>query len=64
MPDQMLLDAFDRAVDILCIDPESYEYKTEVVLEFNAYWVWQYYSSLKYCRLFRQYFKENMSLII
>lgn len=38
MPDQMLLDAFDRAVDILCIDPESYEYKTEVVREFNAYW--------------------------
>ena len=38
MPDQMLLDAFDRAVDILCIDPESYEYKTEVAREFNAYW--------------------------
>lgn len=38
MPDQMLIDAFDRAVDILCIDPESYEYKTEVAREFNAYW--------------------------
>lgn len=38
MPDQMLIDAFDRAVDILCIDPKSYEYKTEVAREFNAYW--------------------------
>ena len=38
MPYQMLLDAFDRAIDILCIDPESDEYKTEVAREFNAYW--------------------------
>ena len=38
MPYQMLIDAFDRAIDILCIAPESNEYKTEVAREFNAYW--------------------------
>lgn len=38
MPYQMLIDAFDRAIDILCIDPESDEYKTEIAREFNAYW--------------------------
>lgn len=38
MPYQMLIDAFDRAVDILCINQESYKYKREVVQEFNAYW--------------------------
>lgn len=38
MPYQMLIDAFDRAIDILCIASESNEYKTEVAREFNAYW--------------------------
>ena len=38
MPYQMLIDAFDRAIDILCIDPEGDEYKTEIAREFNAYW--------------------------
>lgn len=39
LPDQIMLDAFDRAVEILEITPESTEYKHEVAREFNAYWV-------------------------
>ena len=39
LPDQIILDAFDRAVEILEIKPGSAEYKREVAREFNAYWV-------------------------
>ena len=38
LPDQMLLNAFDRAVTILNIDPLGDEYRIEVAREFNAYW--------------------------
>lgn len=39
LPERMLIDAFDRATDILSIPLNSVEYKTEVAREFNAYWV-------------------------
>lgn len=39
LPDQIMLDAFDRAVKILEIKPGSPEYKHEVAREFNAYWI-------------------------
>lgn len=38
MPEIVLLDAFDRAIEILAIQPNSEEYYQEVVREFNAYW--------------------------
>ena len=38
LPDQIILDAFDRAIEILEITPGSTEYKREVAREFNAYW--------------------------
>ena len=37
-PAQMLLDAYDRAIEILSIDSSSKEYMVEVAKEFNAYW--------------------------
>ena len=36
--EQIMIDAFDRAISILEIDPKSPEYKTEIAREFNAYW--------------------------
>lgn len=34
----LLLDAFDRAVEILSIKPRSSQYSSEILKEFNAYW--------------------------
>ncbi|ADU23887.1 ThiF family adenylyltransferase [Ruminococcus albus] len=34
----ILLDAFDRAVEILSIEPGSTQYTSEILKEFNAYW--------------------------
>ncbi|WP_295095629.1 ThiF family adenylyltransferase [Ruminococcus sp.] len=34
----ILLDAFDRAVEILSIKPGSSQYASEILKEFNAYW--------------------------
>lgn len=38
LPDRVMIDAYDRAVNILEIQPNSPEYKLEVAREFNAYW--------------------------
>lgn len=38
LPEQVMLDAYDRAVNILEIQPNSPEYRLEVAREFNAYW--------------------------
>lgn len=38
MPEQMVIDAFDRAKEILNVNPLSIEYRNEVAKEFNAYW--------------------------
>lgn len=37
-PYSILLDAFDRAIEILSISPKNPEYNTEILKEFNAYW--------------------------
>ena len=37
-PDRVMIDAYDRAVNILEIQPNSPEYRLEVAREFNAYW--------------------------
>lgn len=37
-PYAILLDAFDRALEILSIVPNSPEYNREILREFNAYW--------------------------
>lgn len=38
LPDRVMIDAYDRAVNILEIQPNSPEYRLEVAREFNAYW--------------------------
>lgn len=38
LPDRVMIDAYDRAVSILEIQPNSLEYRLEVAREFNAYW--------------------------
>lgn len=38
LPEQVMIDAYDRAVNILEIQPNSPEYRMEVAREFNAYW--------------------------
>ena len=54
LPEQILIDAFDRARDILLIKKDSTEYKTEVAREFNAYWAqsakWSIYTNLSPCK--------------
>ena len=38
LPEQVMLDAYDRAVNILEIQPNGLEYRLEMAREFNAYW--------------------------
>lgn len=38
LPDRVMIDAYDRAVNILEIQPNCPEYRLEVAREFNAYW--------------------------
>lgn len=39
MPDQILIDCYDRALDILSMDVNSDEYKKEILREFDSYWL-------------------------
>ena len=38
MPDQILLDCFDLAYNLLLVDMKSDNYKKEILREFNSYW--------------------------
>ena len=53
MPSQMIIDAFDRALSILMVNPRSEGYKLESAREFNAYWThekaWVIYTNLSPC---------------
>lgn len=53
LPSQMMIDAFDRAISILSLNPASEEYKREVAREFSAYWInearWVLYTNLSPC---------------
>lgn len=39
MPDQILIDCFDRACELLAVDTKSDDYANEIMREFDSYWL-------------------------